>query len=96
MSACVSANQIRTTYRWATISLTEDDIRPETGEHFYDPAVGGDTETATLFEAIAGAGRGQGDIQRWLEYAKARAHDGQLRIEQDGSAYDDIDWDENE
>ena len=64
----------------------------ETGEHFYDPDVGGDTETITLFEAIAGADRASGDIGRWLEYAEARTRDGYLNIEHDGSAYDAIDW----
>jgi len=83
-------------YGWATVSISEDEIRLEAGEHFYDPAVGGDTETMTLCEAIAGAGKAGGDIGRWLEYAEARTRDGYLNVEHDGSAYDAIDWEADE
>jgi hypothetical protein len=78
-------------YGWATIDISEHELRLGIGEHFYDPGGGGDTESQTLFETYAGADSCQGDIELWLSYAEARAADGSLSIEADSS---DIDWDD--
>ena len=67
-------------YAWADINISEDHIRLTIGEHFYDPAVGGDTESETIFEAFEGDERCQGSIQRWLDTARIY------------SDYEQIDW----
>jgi hypothetical protein len=46
-------------YGWASIGISENELRLGVGEHFYDPGVGGDTESQTLFEAFASADRCQ-------------------------------------
>src|SRR5262245_23172150 len=42
-------------YGWADLVISEDEIRASRGEHFYDPGVGGDTESRLLFEAGLGS-----------------------------------------
>lgn len=86
-------------YGWADISISEEELRLSIGEHFYDSAVGGDTETHILFEAIAGTDYASGDtdyasgdIERWLEHAAARSQDGALVIDDDNTDYSALDW----
>lgn len=79
-------------YGWTNIYISEDEIQLDVGEHFYDPGVGGDTETQTLFEAVAG-GSSDGDVEQWIEFAEARAQDGYLRIDHDNSDHNAIEWD---
>jgi len=79
-------------YGWVTMSISEDEIRLENGEHFYDAGVGGDTQCTTLFESIAAGTYSEGDIQDWLEYAQARSQDGSFKVDDDNSSYDTIDW----
>ena len=78
-------------YAWADINISEDHIRLTIGEHFYDPAVGGDTESETIFEAFEGDERCQGRIQRWLDIAQEIAH-GSAVTSEDYSDYEQIDW----
>jgi hypothetical protein len=79
-------------YGWAKISINETELQLGIGEHFYDPRVGGDTESETLFEAHAGADASQGSIELWLPYAEARIADGSLLVEADDSDRGLIDW----
>jgi hypothetical protein len=44
---------------WADIQIDSDEFRLGVGEHFYDPGVGGDTESRNIFEVFAG-----GSVQR--------------------------------
>ena len=44
-------------FGWADIEISENEFRLGTGEHFHDPAVGGDTESRTVFEMQAGGSR---------------------------------------
>jgi len=82
-------------YKWADINISEDHIRLTIGEHFYDPAVGGDTESETIFEAFEGDERCQGSIQRWLDTAQEIAHGSAVTFE-DYSDHEQIDWSADE
>jgi hypothetical protein len=77
-------------YGWADIEISEDEFRLTTGEHFYDPGVGGDTETRILFEAQVG-GHCLGEINEWLPVANVIAFEGRVSAE-DYSDYDVMDW----
>ena len=78
-------------HRWAEIEINEEDFRLGLTEHFYDPAVGGDTEARYIFETMAGTSLRQGSIGDWLEYAQVFSNSGRLIVE-DYSDYDAIDW----
>lgn len=39
-------------YGWADISISETELTLGLGEHFYDPSVGGDTESRHAFERM--------------------------------------------
>lgn len=78
-------------YGWADISLSEDEFRLGIGEHFYDPTVGGDTESRNAFEALAGAHSAEGDIDDWLPVAENLSAGAGVSVEDD-SDYDAIDW----
>ena len=60
-------------YGWADISISESELRLGIGEHYYDPSVGGDTESRILFEAVAGGDSAEGDIDDWRQWT-ACAH----------------------
>jgi hypothetical protein len=81
-------------YGWAKIHISEYELRLGIGEHFYDPRVGGDTKSQTLFETCAGADTFLGDIESWLSYAEARSADGSLSVEEDNSDFEGIDWED--
>jgi hypothetical protein len=76
---------------WANIGFADGEFRLDSGEHFYEPTVGGDTESTCLFEAYAGGGR-SGNIRDWLEVAEGL----HTAIGEDLSAHDDLDWSEAE
>ena len=76
---------------WADITLGYDEIHASIGEHFYDSAVGGDTESETLFSAELDADRCTGDLEEWFEHAKGIAENGILEVS-DQSEADAIDW----
>jgi hypothetical protein len=78
-------------YGWVDIEISEDEFRLGVGEHFYDPSVGGDTETRTVFEAQAGGDWGEGDIDDWLPVANVIASEGRVSAE-DYSEHDAIEW----
>ena len=94
LDVCLSFSQqnLDGNYGWADISISEEEIRLSVGEHFYDPNVGGDTESHTLFESVAGTGEVHGNIQNWLELAAARSQDGRLVIDADETDYGSLDW----
>lgn len=79
-------------FGWADIELDSSEMRLSVGEHFYDPDVGGDTSTRTIFQAICGSWESEGDIADWLEEASHLFRDGSPSIE-DNSDYAEIDWD---
>jgi hypothetical protein len=78
-------------YGWADLEISAEELRFGMGEHFYDPAMGGDTASRTAFEAVVGADAFDGDIDDWLPVASVIANGGEISIE-DFSEYDEIDW----
>jgi hypothetical protein len=78
-------------YGWADITISEDEFRLGVGEHYYDPSVGGDTETRIAFEAQAGGEWTEGDIDDWLPVANVIATEGDISME-DYSDYEAIEW----
>ena len=78
-------------YAWADVEINEEEFRLGLGEHFYDPAVGGDTESRTVFETQAGSSWRDGDIEDWLIFAQDIAQRGYPTVE-DNSDYEGIDW----
>jgi hypothetical protein len=76
-------------YGWADITISEDEFRLGVGEHYYDPSVGGDTETRIAFEAQAGGEWTEGDIDDWLPVANVIATEGDISME-DYSDYEAI------
>jgi hypothetical protein len=79
-------------YGWVDIAISEDEFRLSEGEHFYDPSVGGDTETRTKFETEVGGNRCRGDIDDWLSVACVIACAGGEIDAEDHSEHDEIDW----
>jgi hypothetical protein len=73
-------------YGWADITVSEDNFSLGLGEHFYDPTVGGDTETRIEFETQAGGNWPEGDIDDWLPVANVISADGLF------SAEENSDW----
>lgn len=78
-------------FGWADISISADEFTLGLGEHFYDPKVGGDTESRHAFEAYAGGDSAEGDIDNWIPVAKVISADGDVDVE-DYSDYEIIDW----
>jgi hypothetical protein len=79
-------------YGWAELRLTEERLELGIGEHFYDPDVGGDTETRTLFSVWASGKSAEGDIEEWFEYASGHVSRGYLTIADDDSELERMDW----
>jgi hypothetical protein len=77
-------------YGWADISFNSSELRFGTGEHFYEPGVGGDTESRVVFEAFGGGAWAEGDIEDWIAAAHALGSS-QVSVEDD-TDYDAIDW----
>lgn len=78
-------------YRWASIEFSDEGFRLSVGQHFYDPSIGGDTESETVFEACAGGGRA-GDIDAWLDTANSIAENSRSLTFEVLSDGDDLDW----
>ena len=78
-------------YGWADITISGHEITLGVGEHFYDPGVGGDTESRDIFAATAGGNTTDGDIDDWIEVATVISAEGEVDVE-DYSDYDAIDW----
>jgi hypothetical protein len=78
-------------YGWVDIHIDEHEFRLGFGEHFYDPSIGGDTESRTVFETQSGGNWCSGDIDEWLEFAGGIASEGQVDAE-DNSDHDGIEW----
>ncbi|MGH6662618.1 MAG: hypothetical protein ACREB6_13860 [Rhodospirillales bacterium] len=78
-------------FGWADIEISEDELRFGLGEHFYSPAVGGDTEVRTVFESQAGGDWREGEIDDWLPVASVIASEGHVSAE-DYSEFDETDW----
>ena len=91
VSLTLSQPNLDGNYGWADLYISEAEFRLGIGEHFYDPSVGGDTESRTLYEACAGDDAAEGDIALWLSYAEVRSADGSVLIE-DNSDLEEIDW----
>ena len=78
-------------FGWADIEISENEFRLGVGEHFYDPSVGGDTESRTVFETQAGGDWREGDIDDWLPVANVIASEGSVSSE-DYSNHEAIEW----
>lgn len=78
-------------YRWADVEFLGPEFCLSLGAHYYDPDVGGDTETSVAFEWFAGTDSRAGDIQEWLTEAESIAASHTYTVE-DESEYGDIDW----
>ena len=78
-------------FAWADIDIYEEEFRLGLGEHFYDPTVGGDTESRTVFETQAGSNWRDGEIEDWLTSAQVIANEGRPTVE-DHSDFEAIDW----
>jgi hypothetical protein len=76
-------------YGWADLVISEDEIRASHGEHFYDPGVGGDTETRVLFEGGLGRDNKGGSLAGWFRYAQEMSNHAYFYVEDDS---EDIDW----
>jgi hypothetical protein len=81
-------------WAWADIKFFDSYFRLGVGAHSYDPKVGGDTESRTVFEVEAGEDQGEGKIEEWLPVARSVAG-GDIDTE-DESDYDAIDWSDAE
>ena len=77
-------------YSWVDGMIAEDTFELSLGTHFYDPGVGGDTESSTVFGSHVGSDHSVGDAEGWWEKAMFIANDAKLRFEE---LDDDIDWD---
>jgi hypothetical protein len=82
-------------YGWADITISEEEITLGVGEHFYDPAVAGDTESRKVFAAAAGGDAAKGDIDHWTDVATVISAEGEVDME-DYSDYEAIDWTSDE
>jgi hypothetical protein len=78
-------------YGWADITISEEEFTLHVGEHFYDPSVGGDTESRDLFSAMAGSGDRDGDINGWIRVATVISAEGEIAVD-DNCDYETIEW----
>ena len=78
-------------WSWADVEISEFDFRLSLGHHHYDPSIGGDTDSLTLFETAAGSDRSFGSIDDWLEMAPSIAEEGYANLESDNSDYGVLD-----
>jgi hypothetical protein len=69
-------------YAWADILLSEHYIEGTVGEHFYDPDVGGDTESSVLFYREIGGSSDYGSMKEWLARFDDVSEYGQWTIEE--------------
>ncbi|WP_448582389.1 hypothetical protein, partial [Thermaurantiacus sp.] len=65
---------------WADLRISEHELTASVGAHFYDPDVGGDTETDTVFEADSDGSR-TGSLGKWLWRVKQIAEVGKLVLD---------------
>ncbi len=78
-------------FGWADIEICSTEFRMISGEHFYDPDVGGDTSSRIEFEAFLGAEESEGSVDEWLAFAET-IWDLNLIGAEDNSDHDEIDW----
>jgi hypothetical protein len=78
-------------YRWVDIKISESEFILSVGEHFYDPEIGGDTETRNVFEAYAGDASSSGNIEDWFETARSFSAKGLITAE-DYTDHESVDW----
>src|SRR5262249_9055162 len=78
-------------YGWLDIAISADQFRLGGGEHFYDPAIGGDTESRTLFQVAIDGSRSTGIIDDWLVLASEIAQSYRVEVE-DLSDYEAVEW----
>ena len=75
---------------WADLEICAEEFRLDLGQHFYDPSVGGDTESRTVFETQSGTDWKEGEIHDWLLSAQAIAGFGHITLD-DQSNHDAVD-----
>ena len=78
-------------FGWADIEICSTEFRLISGEHFYDPEVGGDTSSQIAFEAFLGVEESEGSVDDWLAFAEA-IWDLNLIEAGDNSDHNEIDW----
>lgn len=78
-------------WSWADIGIDAESLRLSVGAHFYDPAVGGNTESEDIFKSFAGSSVSRGDISDWMNRATPLFEEGLPTI-QDESEHGKIDW----
>jgi len=78
-------------YVWADIEICSTEFRLISGEHIYDPDVGGDTSSQTIFEAFLGAEESEGSVDDWLAFAETILEPNLVEA-QDNSDHEEIDW----
>jgi hypothetical protein len=76
---------------WAEVSISEEEIQASVGAHYYDPEIGGDTESETLFWAHVDGAR-QGSLETWSERARHVDESGILTIRDEWAGEHEIDW----
>lgn len=76
---------------WTHLSISEEEMTASDGAHFYEPGVGGDTETNDVFKAFVGGGR-SGSLEIWFEQAQHMANVGWLNVDAGDTDFDRIDW----
>ncbi|MCY4302343.1 MAG: hypothetical protein OXC68_11515 [Aestuariivita sp.] len=55
---------------WVDLAITDSEFRLGLGEHFYDSAVGGDTESFTNFEAYVGDDHARGSVYAFFSWTE--------------------------
>jgi len=86
------------TNAWADIDMEEGNFRLGAGFHVYDPAVGGDTESRTVFECSTG-GYPEGDPSEWISRATELLNEGAMIKIESEDLDDELPWygdDEND
>jgi hypothetical protein len=79
-------------HAWADISFSDEGFRLSTGEHYYDPDVGGDTESRTLFATQSGTNWREGNLQAGVEEWLELADSGRFTVDHDETDYDAEEW----
>ncbi|MCY4514294.1 MAG: hypothetical protein OXC69_04045 [Candidatus Tectomicrobia bacterium] len=91
-------------HAWAYISVSDDSFVLGVGAQFYDPAVGGDTESRRLFATQAASRCRRGSIESWLNIATPMSDSHFYSVQDENCHYeviasldDDLvqDWDEH-
>jgi hypothetical protein len=76
---------------WADLRISEHGLTASVGAHFYDPDVGGDTETDRVFEADPDGFR-TGSLDEWFWRVKQIAEIGKFVLDVEDTQIDQLEW----